>query len=131
VRTIRCTRLHAYETRANRGREVHRHGLGYNEVMPESEDDAFRSFLAELAYGTRWQLIRAHGWEDFAGRLADLIVDLPARRRQALVMLLFALSERMITPDDANTWISAHDLNHDEGVEEMIAWLRLLDPPDQ
>jgi hypothetical protein len=99
--------------------------------VPESHEDAFRSFLAELADGARWQLIRAHGWEEFAERLANLIVGLPARRRQALVMLLFALSERMITPDDANTWIRAHDLDDDEGVEEMITWLRLLDPPDQ
>src|ERR1700679_2728940 len=99
--------------------------------MPEPDDDAFRSFLAELADGARWQLIRAHGGEEFAGGLAELIVDLPPRRRQALVMLLFALSEQMITPDEANTWIRAHDLDDDEGVEEMITWLRLLDPPDQ
>jgi hypothetical protein len=64
--------------------------------------------------------------------LAALIVGLPARRRQALVMLLFALSERMITPDDANAFIAAHDLDQDQGVEEMISWLRALDPrPDQ
>ena len=44
-------------------------------------------------------------------------------------MLLFALSERMTTPDDANAWIGSHDLDEDEGVEELIAWLRQLRPP--
>jgi hypothetical protein len=98
--------------------------------MTSGDDDPFRSFLAELADGTRWELLRADGWEDFAERLSGLIVILPARRRQALVMLLFALSERMVTPDEANAWISRHDLDHDEGVDEMIAWLRVLRPPD-
>jgi hypothetical protein len=92
-------------------------------------DDPFRAFLAELADGKRWQLIRTEGWEDFTKRLSDLIVSLPPRRRQALVMLLFALSERMIDPDVANEWISQHDLEPDEGIEEMISWLRLLRPP--
>jgi hypothetical protein len=96
--------------------------------MAPEDDDPFRSFLAELADGKRWELLRADGWEGFAERLAALIVDLPVRRRQALVMLLFALSERMITPDEANGWIAGHDLDSDAGVEEMIAWLRVLRP---
>jgi hypothetical protein len=57
-----------------------------------------------LADGKRWELLRTEGWEEFSERLASLIVRLPARRRQAVVMLLFALSERMITPDEANAW---------------------------
>ena len=32
---------------------------------------------------------RAQGWDDFIERLTNLIVNLPVRRRQALVMLLF------------------------------------------
>jgi hypothetical protein len=100
-------------------------------VVTSEDDDSFRSFLAELADGKRWELLRADGWEEFAERLSGLIVLLPARRRQALVMLLFALSERMISPDEANGWISSHDLDHDEGVDEMIAWLRVLRSPDQ
>jgi hypothetical protein len=103
-------------------------------VTPENDaedtaDDPFRSFLAELADGKRWELLRTEGWEEFSERLADLIVRLAVRRRQAVVMLLFALSERMVTPDEANTWIAAHDLDDDEGVEEMIFWLRDLRPP--
>jgi hypothetical protein len=97
--------------------------------VTSENDDPFRSFLAEMADGKRWELLRTEGWEDFSERLADLIVRLPARRRQAVVMLLFALSARMITPDEANAWIADHDLDHDEGVEEMIAWLRELRPP--
>src|ERR1700728_4221783 len=97
-------------------------------LVTAEDDDPFRAFLAELADGKRWQLIRTEGWEDFTERLADLIVVLPPRRRQALVMLLFALSERMIDPDDANAWISQHDLESDEGIEEMISWLRHLHP---
>ncbi len=100
------------------------------ELRTSSRDqDPFRDFLAELADGSRWELLRTEGWEEFSQRLAALIVDLAPRRRQALVMLLFALSERMISPDDANTWIAAHDLDRDEGVEEMIGWLRQFRPP--
>jgi hypothetical protein len=97
--------------------------------VASQDDDPFRSFLAELADGKRWELLRTEGWEEFAERLSSLIVLLPTRRRQALVMLLFALSERMVTPDEANAWIAGHDLDHDEGVDEMIAWLRDLRPP--
>ena len=97
--------------------------------VPAEDDDPFRDFLAELADGNRWQLIRTEGWEDFTERLAELIVALPPRRRQALVMLLFALSERMIDPDEANEWIAQHDLESEDGIEEMISWLRLLRPP--
>jgi hypothetical protein len=92
--------------------------------------DPFRDFLAELADGRRWQLIRSEGWEEFTERLAELIVTLAPRRRQALVMLLFALSERMIVPDQAETWIASHDLDQDAGVEEMISWLRTMWSPE-
>ena len=97
--------------------------------MPStSDDDPFRGVLAELADGSRWELIRAGGWEDFSERLSIVIAGLPPRRRQALVMLLFALSERMLTPAEAEAWIAAHDLDRDGGVEAMIAWLRGLGP---
>src|ERR1700722_2505193 len=89
---------------------LNRSVCGREMPMPAKNDDPFRDFLAELADGNRWQLIRTDGWEDFAQRLSELIVILPPRRRQALVMLLFALSERMIDPDDADQWIAHHDL---------------------
>jgi hypothetical protein len=99
--------------------------------MPDQEGDPFRSFLAELADGKRWELLRANGWEEFAERLSRLIVTLPPRRRQALMMLLFALSEGMITPQEAETWIARHDLERDDAVEAMIEWLRQLRPPSE
>ena len=97
--------------------------------MTTEDDDAFGDILAELADGKRWELIRTDGWEEFSERLANLIVTLPPRRRQALVMLLFALSERMITPEVANAWMPNHDLATDEGLEALIAWLRQFRPP--
>ncbi|HEX4220051.1 MAG TPA: hypothetical protein VHZ02_16855 [Acidimicrobiales bacterium] len=97
--------------------------------MTSQGDDPFREVLAELADGHRWELIRTDQWEEFSGRLAGLIVTLTPRRRQALVMLMFALSERMITPDDVQTWSGDHDLDTDEGLEAMIAWLRQFRPP--
>lgn len=97
--------------------------------MTTKGDDPFREILAELADGKRWELIRTDQWEEFCERLAGLIVTLPPRRRQALVMLMFALSERMITPDDAQAWMAEHDLDTDEDLEAMIAWLRQFRPP--
>jgi hypothetical protein len=96
--------------------------------MSGQGQDPFRDFLAELADGKRWELLRTDGWEEFSERLATLIVELPARRRQALVMLLFALSERMTTPDVVNEWIAGHDLDDDKGIEALIGWLRDLRP---
>jgi hypothetical protein len=90
------------------------------------EEDHFLELLAELSDGQRWQLARSSGWEDFAVRLSDLIVTLPPRRRQVLVMLLFALSERMVTPDQAAEWIGSHNLDRDEGLDATIGWLRGL-----
>lgn len=97
--------------------------------MTAKGDDPFREIVAELADGKRWELIRTDQWEEFSERLAGLIVTLPPRRRQALVMLMFALSERMITPDDAQAWTSERDLDTEEDLEAMIAWLRQFRPP--
>jgi len=61
--------------------------------------DPFAEFLVELSDGKRWALIRAEGWADFIERLSELIEELPVRRRQALMMLLFALAYEQLTPD--------------------------------
>jgi len=63
-------------------------------------------------------------------RLAALISGLPTRRRQALVMLIFALSQRMLTPEQADEWIDTHDVDSDEGVEALIGWLRQFPAPE-
>jgi hypothetical protein len=96
--------------------------------MTGPDDDAFRQFLGELTDGKRWALLRTEGWEEFAQRLSEMIVELSPRRRQALVMLLFALSERLVQPEDAEAWIAQHDLDTDAGVEQMISWLRQFRP---
>ncbi len=97
-------------------------------IVRNEDDEAFRAFLGEMADGRQWELHRTTGWEEFTERLATLIVALSPRRRQALVMLLFALSERMLTPEMAAAWIAEHDLDADTGVEEMIRWLRGFRP---
>lgn len=89
----------------------------------------FAEFVAELSDGKRWALLRASGWDDFIERLSDLVADLPPRRRQALMMLLFALVYEQLTPDQAKDWIEDHEVDSDEGIEVMISWLREFRPP--
>ena len=96
--------------------------------MADPDDGTFRRFLGELTDGKRWELLRSSGWEEFAERLSELIIELSPRRRQALVMLLFALSERLLQPESAAQWIAEHDLDSDAGVEQIITWLRQFRP---
>ena len=91
--------------------------------MPEPAD-VFLEFATEFADGERWRLLRAENWDDFQERLAETVGDLPVRRRQALMMLLFALIEGFVDSDDVAAWIGGHDLTTDDGIEAMIGWLR-------
>ncbi len=86
--------------------------------------DAFAELAAEIADGDRWQVIRADGWDQMQERLAQIMDELSVRRRQALIMLLFALVEEVITPVQVRDWTAAHDLSGEEGVEQLISWLR-------
>ncbi|MGH8981098.1 MAG: hypothetical protein ACRDWE_08765 [Acidimicrobiales bacterium] len=86
--------------------------------------DAFLEFAIEFADGDRWKLLRADGWEDFERRLAETVADLSVRRRQALIMLLFALVEEIVAPVDVRRWLDVHDVSTDGGIEELITWLR-------
>lgn len=90
--------------------------------------DPFAEFVAELSDGKRWALLQAEGWDEFVERLSQLVSDLAPRRRQALMMLLFALVYEQLTPDDAKDWVAEHDVDSDEGVETMISWLRQFRP---
>lgn len=100
--------------------------------MAEAAENPFAELVIELADGKRWTLLRAEGWDDFVGRLASLIAQLAPRRRQALVMLLFALVDRQLTPDTARDWLDTHDTDSDEGLSEMLQWLRQFRPrPDE
>lgn len=86
--------------------------------------DPFLDFATQFADGERWRLLRAQGWEDFQERLAEAIGDLPVRRRQALMMLLFSLVEGFVDPADVADWLSSHDVTSDDQVEATIVWLR-------
>ncbi len=86
--------------------------------------DSFLDFAAEIADGERWEVLRADGWDDLQERLAEVIGMLPVRRRQALMMLLFALVEEFVTPQQVRTWLAAHDVSADRGLEALISWLR-------
>jgi hypothetical protein len=86
--------------------------------------DIFLEFASEFADGERWRLLRSQSWDDFQERLAEVVGELPVRRRQALMMLLFALIEGFVDSDVLADWMSGHDLTRDEGIEEMIGWLR-------
>jgi hypothetical protein len=45
-----------------------------------------------------------------------------------LVMLLFALTEGLVSSEELQAWMAERDLETDDGVEEMIAWLRQFRP---
>jgi hypothetical protein len=89
-----------------------------------NELDAFMEFATEFADGERWKLLRAQGWDDFEQRLAEALGDLPVRRRQALIMLLFALVESFVAPADVREWLDGHDVSTHDGLEALITWLR-------
>ena len=93
------------------------------------ELDPFGQLITELCDGKRWALLRAEGWDDFVERLSDVVVRLPPRRRQALMMLLFALLYNQLTPDVAREWLAGNDADSEDGLEAMISWLRRFRPP--
>jgi hypothetical protein len=56
-----------------------------------------------------------------------MIGELRLRRRQMLVML-FALTEEAVSPEELRAWMADHDIDSEEGVEATIAWLRQFRP---
>jgi hypothetical protein len=92
----------------------------------------FEELLAELSDGEGWLLIRADGWEEFVEGLSEAIVQLSLRRRQAIVMVLFAFAEGLLTPELVSSYLAAHEVDSDEGVAALIEWLRQFKPkPDR
>jgi hypothetical protein len=89
----------------------------------------FAELMSEMVDGKRWQLLRSTGWDDFVHRLTLLVGELEPRRRQALLMLLFAMVDRQLDPDQAQAWLEGHDTDSEAGLEVMIAWLRSFRPP--
>lgn len=80
--------------------------------------------MTELSDGKRWRLARADGWDEFIEQLSRLLSDLPLRRRQALIMLLFALTEKLLEPEDLTVWLADHDATTEKGLDQFLTWLR-------
>jgi hypothetical protein len=93
-----------------------------------SMGDPFREILGELTDGHKWEVIRTAGWEDFSRRLADTITRLEPRRRQAIIMLLVALSTNAVTSVQVEEFLDGRDVDTDEELEALIAWLRQWRP---
>jgi hypothetical protein len=45
-----------------------------------------------------------------------------------LIMLLFALTEKLLDPDRLLGWLADRDVTTDAGLEEFIGWLRTFRP---
>lgn len=97
-------------------------------MSADPADDPFFELLTELSDGARWKLTRAETWDQFVEALSDTIVRLAPRRRQAVMMLLLALTENLVTPDQVREHLEAHPADSPQGVEQLIAWLRGFRP---
>ena len=87
-------------------------------------DDAFDDLLAQLADGARWKVLSGQGRAEFTERLTAEIVELEPRRRQAVLMCLFALLAMNLQPDELARHLEGRDMSQDAEVEAFIAWLR-------
>jgi len=87
-------------------------------------DDPFVDLLGQLADGARWKVLSGKGRQEFAERLTQEIVDLELRRRQAVLMCLFALLAMDMQPGDLTAFLSGRDMSQDAEVEALIVWLR-------
>ena len=88
------------------------------------EDESFHDLLAHLSDGARWKILSGEGRNEFAERLTQEIVDLEPRRRQAIIMILFALLAMNLDPDELATYLAGRDMTRDDEVESLITWLR-------
>jgi hypothetical protein len=93
-----------------------------------ADESPFASLLAQLADGEQWKVVRGEGWEEFAQTLGDAIGSLDVRRRQAIVMVLVAISTGSLTSRDVEAFLSGRDMDDDAEVEELITWLRTHRP---
>jgi len=88
------------------------------------QDDAFDDLLTQLSDGARWKVLSGNGRAEFAERLSAEIVELEPRRRQAVLMCLFALLAMNLDPDQLARYLDGRDMSQDAEVEALIAWLR-------
>lgn len=112
---------------ARRGRQRSRVSDPADPSDPEA--DPFAVLLGELSDGQQWKLIRADGWNEFVVRLSEVISDLSVARRQAIVMLLFAFAEGILSPDEVRDYLADHEVDSDGGLADFISWLRQFTPP--
>src|SRR3954447_14359132 len=85
---------------------------------------AFLDLLEQLSDGARWKVLSGHGRWEFAERVTRDIVELEPRRRQAVLMCLFALLAMDMQPEDLAGFLAGRDMSDDVEVEALIAWLR-------
>jgi hypothetical protein len=88
------------------------------------QDDAFVDLLGQLADGARWKILSGSGRREFAERLTQEIVEVEPRRRQAILMCLFALLAMDMEPDDLGQFVAQRDMSDAHEVEALIVWLR-------
>ncbi len=93
-----------------------------------ADESPFGSLLSELADGEKWKVVRGEGWEKFARTLGDAIGSLDVRRRQAIVMVLVAISTGGLTSRDVEEFLAGRNMDDDTEVEELIRWLRAHRP---
>jgi hypothetical protein len=105
------------------------HVVGHRDSVDDRQD-LFRTLLAEFSDGERWKLIRAEGWDDFVERLSQSIAELPIRRRQALLMMLLAMSDGNLRPEAVDTYLAGRNMEEDAEVDALIDWLHQFRPHD-
>jgi hypothetical protein len=88
------------------------------------QDDAFVDLLRQLADGARWKILSGTGRREFAERLTREIVEVEPRRRQAILMCLFALLAMDMEPEDLAQFLARRDMSDEREVEALIGWLR-------
>jgi hypothetical protein len=92
--------------------------------MTDPVFDPFSKFANHFFDETGRRQLEAGDPDDFVERLSEKIEQLPARRRQALMMLLLTLAEGLVEPTDVARWLSERDVTDDRQVDETVVWLR-------
>ena len=96
--------------------------------MDDEREELFGELLADLCDGQRWKLIRVEEWDDFIARLAEVIERLPIRRRQAMLMMLIAMSDGNLEPEELASFLNGRNMDDDAEVDALIHWLHQFRP---
>jgi hypothetical protein len=101
---------------------------GEHLAVDDNREDLFGDLLTDLCDGQRWKLIRAEEWEEFITRLAEVIERLPVRRRQAILMMLVAMSDGNLQPEALASYLEGRNMDDDAEVDTLIHWLHQFRP---